>query len=615
MSTTGIDWITINKCNHIKLDNQCNLCNAAYFEESGDFSLKLSKFNSFNEVCSFSLLENMIEANKKMVLKPFIEDSENRIHMVYFQIRKDLFRLIKDYVLNMKFKSQTYFLACLLLDNVFEKIKHSDVISTNKNQVLKEFECFSIACLIISAKYEENDPNVPSLHQFENIVKLKYFPINTLKKAEVSVLHILDHNISYYSIYHFVSIFLSLGILFNDDYKEEKSIIKVIEEEGIDDQRDEVEVNEDDILKETFKESIIKCSIKDIELSEVKKIIENITTYSKSIIDVIINDSSSINYSCFTLASGILYYSRQRYSIIPWNEKFIKYGFKLESIQSSALPFIEKTLFEAKQLKPKQHKSSCDIQKYKNNYDSPPAFLYNNISSNLQYNSIGINKYNNNRESHKSTSKITLETNKEKEDNVLKHQPSININMNININPPMTELNFNYKYSSNSENNIEPSNTKKDSDLLYKTRKLFQKPDLNKEAPSSKRLFNFDYSNLKPEPSSIYESLNKTKSNLDKELNSHYSIMNKNDYKPRDLFSSKILSENDNFYYPKKYSDQISSSHLSINKIPNYRTQTNSFSTKTSTIYSSSSNLYNSNHYENNTNSSSNLFYSFSYKK
>ena len=77
----------------------------------------------------------------------------------YLLSRSSLFTLIRKISNKMGFKSQTYFLSIYYLDILFSKNKKIDC----------NYKILGLACLLLSAKFTENDPTVP-IYQ----VSLKY---------------------------------------------------------------------------------------------------------------------------------------------------------------------------------------------------------------------------------------------------------------------------------------------------------------------------------------------------------------------------------------------------------------------------------------------------------
>lgn len=70
----------------------------------------------------------------------------------YYSVRSSLFKTIKEYTIKLKFKSQTYFLACRLLDYVVLSMNSRGVPEWSKNHFIKELDAYSVACLIVAGK-------------------------------------------------------------------------------------------------------------------------------------------------------------------------------------------------------------------------------------------------------------------------------------------------------------------------------------------------------------------------------------------------------------------------------------------------------------------------------
>lgn len=69
------------------------------------------------------------------------------------------------------------------------------------------------------AKYCENDPAIPNLSNFQCVSPKHYFSLESLKRAEVAALIVLQHDIHVFTIYNFFVFILGMGVLFEDDFR------------------------------------------------------------------------------------------------------------------------------------------------------------------------------------------------------------------------------------------------------------------------------------------------------------------------------------------------------------------------------------------------------------
>ena len=230
---------------------------------------------------------------KKNIYKNFSNTTFSSISKEYLSIRKNLFSLIKKISNRMGFKSQTYFLSIYYLDILFTQNKKIDC---NHN-------ILGLACLLLSAKYCENDPAVPELKYFikiyNRIVGSKNsISVSDLFYSEVITIKMLNHKLNYYTVYDFNSFFFSHNIL-----KKEQ-----LEDLNIDYDKNQ---NKD-----------IKISIK------AKKILEKIYRKSRYYLDILLESPICLKYNTILLS---IYIMKKSIENTLLNEKnFDKYDFSLK---------------------------------------------------------------------------------------------------------------------------------------------------------------------------------------------------------------------------------------------------------------------------------------------
>lgn len=360
-------------------------------------------------------------------------------------------------------------------------------------------------------------------------------------------------------------------------------------------------------------------------------------------------------------------FARERYGINKWNDKFKMYLTDKDLVEPSFI-YISKVIEESRASKPKNCKSSTNIKNIKdiNNYSNiqveakspevgPQGQPKGNevfrktrkskIVENIQINRdsqdfVELNSETNNKGIDLSScqfknSKVNINMNmfmnfnlKPNEDygNYLKEDlvkaqdinlGDANIFGNEIIGSVSPDLNFDYHKAAQDYGNLEQINSHvKSSDILSKTRKIFQKTEFHKAKHSLHEIrgfekkkndvnnsfggFNFDYSELSknlysiPKDNSLnmkvdyndYDQFNKLNANITSRFSStkntgqydelehsssksgagysrsvfstynNISLLNKGGYTNKDLFSYQILSENDSFYKSKKDKSQ-----------------------------------------------------------
>lgn len=165
------------------------------------------KYNYKPEINPLIIFKNMGIENKKI--------SQPVPNQKYLSKRREIIKIMIPTSQKMEFCSQTLFNAILYLDIIFYNERTSSV------QKLNEFVLYGLCCLIISSKYNENDPNVPELKKFisslSTVTRFRYrFSVSEIAKGEVFCLQHLDYKLNYYSIYQYISFFFVHGILLFD---------------------------------------------------------------------------------------------------------------------------------------------------------------------------------------------------------------------------------------------------------------------------------------------------------------------------------------------------------------------------------------------------------------
>ena len=112
--------------------------------------------------------------------KPQKIDYNIQRNKIYFSRRKELKNLITSINTYINYSSQSLFLTLYYMDLIFtnedlEKVFYSHF---NKNEYIssydiqmKNYALLSVACLMISYKYNENNPQMPTLSSFAKLIK------------------------------------------------------------------------------------------------------------------------------------------------------------------------------------------------------------------------------------------------------------------------------------------------------------------------------------------------------------------------------------------------------------------------------------------------------------
>ena len=163
-------------------------------------------------------------------------DKNILVNNLYKENRKAIIRTINMINTSLENSSQTFFLALYYMDLTFINPNFEEILKTyfkkNDNDLKiqinkKDLYMICLACLIIATKYNENDPHVPNIISFTNLLSyytsdMYKYQIDDIRKAEVFVLKIIEYKLNYFSIYHYFSFFFTHGFLFNKIFEKEK---------------------------------------------------------------------------------------------------------------------------------------------------------------------------------------------------------------------------------------------------------------------------------------------------------------------------------------------------------------------------------------------------------
>ena len=250
------------------------------------------------------------EISPKEIIKQMKENiycnlSDYNYHLInldYLLYRPSIFSLIRKITNRIGFKSQTYFLS----------IYYLDILHIKKQKIDLDLKVLSLACLLLAAKYVENDENVPNLPIFVALFNsmVGYRDLISNKElffAEVLTCKLLEYKLNYYTIYDFDSFFFGHGIIKIEQLKELNNGVKL---------------NNDD-----FNEINIEASENSFY---IRKVLEKIYRKSRYYLDIIINSGNiCLKYSSLIISIVIM---KKSVEDILFREQNIK-GYELKEFE------------------------------------------------------------------------------------------------------------------------------------------------------------------------------------------------------------------------------------------------------------------------------------------
>jgi hypothetical protein len=115
----------------------------------------------------------------------------------------------------MEYNDSSFYFSLYLLDTYLSRIISDDISD-------RELFLVVLGFFLISSKYIEDDIFEPELQIFCNIEKSILLTINEIRESEVQCLTLLNHNMYIYSVYDWLSILLSNGIVFEEEINDKE---------------------------------------------------------------------------------------------------------------------------------------------------------------------------------------------------------------------------------------------------------------------------------------------------------------------------------------------------------------------------------------------------------
>lgn len=101
-----------------------------------------------------------------------------------------------------------------MMDQFFNSESEQDL--KNDDTGKSKLQLITLACLFISAKYNEKDSRGPTARDFEELTKKRYTEKQVIE-AEIEIMKVLSWDIMFSTPADYIHLFLSQGVLFSDD--------------------------------------------------------------------------------------------------------------------------------------------------------------------------------------------------------------------------------------------------------------------------------------------------------------------------------------------------------------------------------------------------------------
>lgn len=193
-----------NICSHpTKVTTQsrvnCGLCNVFISSLDNKAAIKDPTLEGLHQIYPSIIYTNLLADSCILSLKLPIPSSYLRLRRMLI----DWLKIIKD---RFRLSNSTFHIA----------IRYMDFILSQKEYHESKFQLIALSSLIIAAKYDELDINIPFPEDFTRIAKLPFHNY-VIAQCEMLLLEILKWKLKIATSYNIAYCLLSQGILFDTD--------------------------------------------------------------------------------------------------------------------------------------------------------------------------------------------------------------------------------------------------------------------------------------------------------------------------------------------------------------------------------------------------------------
>ena len=151
---------------------------------------------------------------KKKLTKLLFDDD---IFEKYSRIRNRILIYIHNLCTKMEYNDSSFYFSLYLLDTYLSRIISDEITD-------RELFLVVLGFFLISSKYIEDDIFEPELQIFCNIEKSILLTIEEIRESEVQCLTLINHNMYIYSVYDWITILLSNGIVFEEELSNKEEL-------------------------------------------------------------------------------------------------------------------------------------------------------------------------------------------------------------------------------------------------------------------------------------------------------------------------------------------------------------------------------------------------------
>lgn len=194
----------ICSCNHsVKVVSgsrlNCASCNVFISSLDGKPAIKDPSLEGLHQTYPAIIFSSLLAESNVL-------PSKQKIPSLYLSYRT----LLVDWLKIMKKK------LCLSDGTFHIAVKYMDYILSQKEYHQSKYQLIALSCLVLAAKYEELDMNIPFPEDFARIAKLPFHNF-VIAQCEMLILEILNWKLKVSTTYSITHCLLSQGVLFDTD--------------------------------------------------------------------------------------------------------------------------------------------------------------------------------------------------------------------------------------------------------------------------------------------------------------------------------------------------------------------------------------------------------------
>lgn len=174
-------------------------------KEVESYSILPKKMITPLDISPYDTVENIIKQAKDAELS----SNFNNIPEEYYNIRKTLIELLKEYIIDFNFTTRSYFLGIYFLDYIYSKYSYQDVTAKFKTDLLV------LGVFLNAIKFIDDDAYPPGLDTFPSKKNPSiYYNLNEVRRYEFMVAKLMEYKMDIFTSYYLTETMLSHGVVF-----------------------------------------------------------------------------------------------------------------------------------------------------------------------------------------------------------------------------------------------------------------------------------------------------------------------------------------------------------------------------------------------------------------